>query len=215
MTKSQGLFFHLEGLDRCGKTTVANLFVSELYIQYRTVANLIHSSYPPKHLQRVLSPQELSLFADRQLNQQFSIYDKPVMINIMDRSWVGENVYGKLYRNRVNDYVYNGNKNLNVYILFFDEPSSILSRDDGKSTFKTEQDVIKELNMFKDALGDQSLVLYADASLYDETAFHKIIVNIMLDIQLIYYAYNFISEDTFMEILEPYKFALGGKYDKR
>lgn len=124
----------IEGLDRCGKSTL----VEHLRKRYFTSPNILvhHSSSPPK----VENPNgwELkhyeSLFRTSQLLVEDYFYDV-----IFDRFHLGAAVYGAKYRNVYPSDVYElDNHYLNGYdnaalILLTDEPEAIAARDDGDS----------------------------------------------------------------------------------
>jgi hypothetical protein len=141
-----------------------------------------------------------------QLDKQFRNLSKLTGAIVMDRSWVGENVYGVKYRGRQKLYQYNGEPEKNIIILFYDSPERVLSRDDGKSTFHNTIELSQELDLFKTAVKDEPYVIYADASKYGEKEFHNKLTKMMIDYYKSYKVCGKITEQDFIKIADKHNF---------
>jgi hypothetical protein len=200
------LFFHLEGEDRCGKSTVSDLFTTAIYLQCNEIVTQVKSKYPPKPLQKTTSHESVEMFCNMQLDKQFKHLSTVTGAIVMDRSWVGENVYGVKYRGRQKLYQYNGEPEKNIIILFYDSPERVLSRDDGKSTFHNTIELSQELDLFKTAVKDEPYVIYADASKYGEKEFHNKLTKMMIDYYKSYKVCGKITEQDFIKIADKHNF---------
>lgn len=209
------LIIHLEGMDRCGKSTVSDMFATELYLRYGEQCLRIHSKYPPKGLVNSLSWEELEKYRNESLDNQFYHLLSYNGVIVMDRSWVGENVYGVKYRNRSKLYEYKTESvGSNCYILFKDDPENILKRDDGFSTFKSTDDIKDELALFNSALSRTRNVAIADTNGSKPEIFHKNVCNAMLMYYKAYIDVGYVNNLTFKRITEENNLSLGGIYDK-
>ena len=144
----------VEGLERCGKTTTVN-FLRSVIQNPKLIVH--HSAKPPSGLTKEESQnwstvhytEVLSTFEDLSKKQGFDI--------IMDRGHLGEYVYGHMYRGNHKDdqYMFYGESFINLkdtyLILLTDNPSNVLSREDGQSLSTSEEKITLERNRFIEA----------------------------------------------------------------
>jgi len=124
----------IEGMDRCGKSTLVNQLRKNYFTSPTTIVH--HSSSPPK----VEDPNEWELDHYRSLFMVFKdLVNKYNFDIILDRFHLGAAVYGEKYRGANSTPVYDldyrhlsGYKNA-ALILLTDKPSNIAARDDGDS----------------------------------------------------------------------------------
>ena len=135
----------VEGLDRTGKSSLIDKLRSK--IKNPKIA-MIHSSKPPKDVDQLVWADQyytnLILTAIQLHAQGFDV--------ILDRAWLGEYVYGTLYRGLYTsckerivesfEYII---KDPSVFklVLLVDSPEALLARDDGLS-FSSDLVSIKE-----------------------------------------------------------------------
>jgi thymidylate kinase len=149
------MIYVIEGLDRCGKTTFINYLTK--HIKNPKLLN-IHSVKPPVGVDPSRwSSEYYDILIDTILklhNENFDV--------IMDRSWIGEAVYGPLYRNvsigldkleEKLDYVQRFFK----LFLFIDTPENISLRDDGLSISNKIEDLEKEIELFNTAFDNTKI----------------------------------------------------------
>lgn len=159
----------IEGPDRCGKGTfiesIKNTILNSNIIH-------IHSSAPPKALdnnKKVLWSTEYNI----NLIDNVNILSKTNDIIILDRSYIGEYVYGTLYRNAEyteDDFIefekeYLDIDNINFSLINFkDNVNDLIIREDGKSASSFFHDKAKELKQIEidmfDNLHKLSIVKY-------------------------------------------------------
>ena len=201
--------YHLEGPDRCGKTTTVGKFAKSLAI---TSAECIvfHSTRPPKALVRALSGEGLAKYQNKMLDKKFEMTDYCDIPVVFDRSWVGENVYGMKYRGRRTPYCFDGNPNTNIVILFIDTPENIMARDDGDSTFKDVEGVRDELKRYLFAVAEEPLVIIADASKFTASWLPVMVSDTMIDI-FNSLAGSPIDPSEFKDLVESHGLMVGGK----
>jgi len=125
----------IEGMDRCGKSTLIDQLRKRYFINNTRVL-VHHSSSPPK----VENPNEWEIQHYRHM------LDASYMLNyshdfdvIFDRFHLGAIVYGKKYRNADPEDIYSI-ENMYIYpndeialVLLTDWTSNIMERDDGNS----------------------------------------------------------------------------------
>ena len=142
-----------EGLDRCGKDTQVGLvqksFSDETF-------HVFHYSKIPLE-----TPEQNREYSERMYRDMFNmmIENKGENRNfIFNRSHLGESVYAPLYRNYLGDYVFKIEEEYiedlksNLYlVVLINEPSILISREDGDSLSKSEEDIAKEKQMFERA----------------------------------------------------------------
>ena len=172
----------IEGPDNVGKTTVINDLV------HKTKSCIyLHCEKPEDND----DPVECALAQNEYFNKlyksviKYAEYDMPHLdMIILDRSWVGEYVYGVLYRGNGKNYVrkmiHNLHKRLietscrtdyqlsDIYyiLLTADNGEFILNNDDGKSISNKLENINKEREAFLEISNE-----IAEASAY-ESKFH-------------------------------------------
>ena len=125
------MIYVVEGLDRCGKTTFTNYLRS--MIQNPKIL-VIHSSKPPSNV----DPVTWTILYYGQLIDQCINLSKDGYDIILDRSWLGEVVYGPIYRNTniplriLEEQLLTNNEHFKM-VVFIDNPSALVKRDDGMS----------------------------------------------------------------------------------
>ncbi len=145
----------LESPDNCGKSTQVQKLIHLFHD--KSIHQLHYSS-----LKGFNNVEEIKLYSSRMYDDMFKLlysnYEN--MHFILDRSHIGEMVYGPMYRNYEGDYVLDIENYWKTFkyfwneiylITFIDKPDRIISRDDGLS-FTT--DIIKkekEIELFKSA----------------------------------------------------------------
>ena len=128
------MFVIIEGMDRCGKTTLIKNLRKSYFKNPRTIVH--HSSSPPK----VDDPSKWEEEHYRHLFHTFAYMSNCNDYDIiLDRFHLGSVVYGKKYRNIDEDAIFTIDKHYHTYypnmylIVLVDEPSEIIKRDDGDS----------------------------------------------------------------------------------
>lgn len=162
----------VEGPDRCGKGTFIETVKS--LVTYSDIIHM-HSSKPPGRFFFDIKGNPVFL------NKAQKIWAKGYNINllnnvdmllktnsviILDRSYIGEYVYGNLYRNAKytiedfkkfeQDYLKLDNAHY-VLINFKDTPNNLISREDGQSHSSKFGDKFNELMLF-DILHEESKI---------------------------------------------------------
>lgn len=139
------MFIILEGADRCGKDTL-------IYGMRKLIHNpkilVHHSGTPPKGVDPKLWSKLYYTYLLKV--SQDMVNDGGVVI--ANRCHLGETVYGPLFRNTDDEYVWALEKLFKVettaLILMTDKPENILARDDGISTGSTLQNFTDVVNRF-------------------------------------------------------------------
>lgn len=153
----------IEGPDNIGKNTVLNYFLDKT-----DISTIIHCGKP---LQKGINgqvEQDYTYFniVSNIINHK---YDSSARI-ILNRSWIGEYVYGTLYRERDKEYVkamiQNVNKQLHisnievVYLQLWSScPNLLVKNEDGKSL--SAGDILKiqqELTLFKEIFDEANII---------------------------------------------------------
>lgn len=154
--KNRNLFLIVEGPDNSGKSTLIKK-IKSYYSDY-TLQSLHFSSVKHKSLDDCINYNKklYNMMFDMMI---FSIkYDKSGIL--MDRSHLGELVYGPLYRDYAGEYVLDIEKNiLNIHdvinnfflITLVDKPENLISREDGESISIDLNNKNKEIQLFKEA----------------------------------------------------------------
>ena len=162
MMTCKPLVLIVEGPDRCGKGT----FIEE-FCSITTTSNIIrlHSGKPPNITGIALGDYNICHKEQKKWAQKYNqrllhnvnILSKTNDIIILDRSYIGEYVYGNMYRkadysNRdFNDFELD-NLKLNdincVLINFSDSAENLIKRDDGNSHSTDIERKNEELNRF-------------------------------------------------------------------
>lgn len=149
------MIYLIEGPDRVGKSTFIDLLRSTIKNPYIVT---IHCGKPPKDVDNVSWTKKHYLnLISRILNLNNSGHDI-----ILDRSWIGEMVYGPLYRNTNIDLEFFETpimsfKNQFKLLLFLDSAESLLSREDGNSHSNDLEFKTGELSLFTKSF-DESII---------------------------------------------------------
>jgi thymidylate kinase len=166
-----------EGPDNLGKSTIINSFVRE-YKDVRDIC-MMHSTGPHcKNGEDPFEYQKNSFFNKVKKIITLSEYNdisglKNDDIVIMDRSWIGEYVYGQIYRNgnsdKILDMINDCNlmlNNSNIHCIFIRLNASvdfIISHDDNKSLTslydieKKKKSVEQEIELFEDVFNKMKM----------------------------------------------------------
>jgi thymidylate kinase len=141
------MVYIIEGIDNSGKSTQVKLLQKELS-KMGKYPIIIHCSSLDKSLSFSDNKNYyIKLISKiKELNKDFDI--------IMDRSHLGEAIYGPLYRNYSGDYVLNLLSDFSdvKLVLFTDEIQNVIQRDDGDSFSINKNKKEKELQYFRNML---------------------------------------------------------------
>lgn len=155
----------LEGCDKSGKSTQANEIKKFLELETGLPTHIIHSRYVKGKTKEEAQNLSRRTFIDM-FELMLDSIDKRNYI--LDRSYLDEAVYGPLYRDQLNDYIFDLEDKylpkLNNYIhtfLFRIDPKKLIEREDGDSFAATEESKVKEMNLFQEVL-DKSALIYKD-----------------------------------------------------
>lgn len=150
----------IEGQDRCGKSTTVNLLRSAI-----TNPNILvlHSSKPPKNVD---VEKWTRAHYQAVLNSILYLVEVDNFDVIMDRSWLGESVYGPLYRNvdiplselERSFLIPSTDPDLIKLLVLVDDASSIASRSDGESMSEDLEFLENERALFKAAFEKTGVV---------------------------------------------------------
>jgi len=163
--------FIFEGPDNLGKSTIIKSLVNE----YKDVRDICMIHFTGPHCENGEDPfeyQKRTFFAKVKKIITISQYNKLIGkqnddIIILDRSWIGEYVYGQIYRNGNADKIINMINDCNamlsrediklVFVRLDATPEFVIYHDDNKS-FTSDYDeskrlatVTKEIKLFKEA----------------------------------------------------------------
>lgn len=144
----------IEGPDRAGKGTLIDTLRNQIKSPFVAV---IHSSKPPKNTD---NPRDWSYMYNHNLLSTIKRIDNNDFI-ILDRSYIGEYVYGPIYRDvkyQLEDF-----KEIDKWITgrladqynimlitIVDNPNALLQRSDGLSNSEYISDICKEVEQFKE-----------------------------------------------------------------
>lgn len=151
----------LEGCDKSGKSTQANEIKKYLELTNHLPTHIIHSRYV-----KGITKQDAQDLSRRTFIDLFELMkdSKEKRNLILDRSYLDEAVYGPLYRDQLNDYIFDLEKkyipeiNEHLCVLLFRvDPKRLIEREDGDSFNITEEAKVKEMNLFQDVL-DRSII---------------------------------------------------------
>ena len=143
-------FIIIEGPDNTGKDTqikeIIKNFSNECFHMFHYF-NLPFKEDKKKHKD----------YSIKMYDEMFNIMKSaPNGINyIFNRSHLGESVYSPLYRGYLGDYIFDIEKKYTEFlrqdlylITLVTHPSLIMKRDDGKSSYKNEEEVKGEIDAF-------------------------------------------------------------------
>lgn len=142
----------LEGVDNCGKSTQAKKLFNLLN------SNGNHTIIIPCSNFKTNSKdvKQANLDFNKKLMTKLSqLCDDPNFNVICDRSWLGEWVYGQLYRNYRQVEIFDFEEIFEdisvIPVLFYDVVENIISRDDGFSFSIDPKRKLEEINLFFEA----------------------------------------------------------------
>jgi len=179
--------FIFEGIDNVGKTTQIKLLLGEL--AKKALVHVIHYQAIPG-----MDPADAKMYSSKLYMDMFSLIIDRIpnyRYYILDRSHIGEFVYGHIYRKYDPSYIFAIEDkfsmlpmwNQTFLITLLDQPEAVISRDDGKS-FSTE--IMKkklEIDRFIEATDRSSIphkltIFNNERSIVD---IHMIIKNFLID----------------------------------
>ena len=147
-------FIIIEGTDNVGKDTQQNLIIEKMndYVFHK----FHYSSLPFKDDKEMHATYSKKMYDDM-FKVMMNCKDKDINF-IFNRSHLGETVYSPLYRGYSGDYVFDIEKKYtkalreDLYLITLtNDPHTILKRDDGKSFYGNEEEVMAEVDGFKRA----------------------------------------------------------------
>ena len=147
----------IEGLDRCGKDTLAN----DLMKEYPN-SKMVHWGYPQGETNEEKTDYQKMSFGF--FMREFSFLNSRGQLDLLiwNRSHIGECVYGPLYRESDPVWIYDLEKEFlldeNVYLVYLNGDIEFLLKNDDGESFTT--DINKknhEANLFENAV-DKSLI---------------------------------------------------------
>jgi thymidylate kinase len=148
----------VEGMERCGKTTTVN-YLRSILKNPKLIVH--HAAKPPKGV----NAYEWSRSHYFNLSVTFNDMSKDGWDIIMDRSHIGEYVYGHLYRGVDADDLSTSllfDRFFNVcttsLIMLVDHAENVIARDDGLSLAQNLGNVQQERDRFVDAFKKSTLV---------------------------------------------------------
>jgi len=149
----------IEGTDNVGKDTQQDLIIKKLS---DTVFHKLHySSLPFKDAEGFDDKKMHATYSKKMYDDMFKVMmnckDKDINF-IFNRSHLGETIYSPLYRGYSGDYVLDIEKKYtkalreDLYLITLtNDPHTILKRDDGKSFYGNEEEIMAEVDGFKRA----------------------------------------------------------------
>lgn len=141
------MIYVVEGLDRCGKSTFIDFLRSQIK---NPKIMVIHSGKPPKNVNAEIWTRQ---YYGNLMNEITDLSNKGYDI-ILDRSWIGELVYGPIYRNvkiNIGELECFVDTKSCILLTFIDSAENALSRDDGLSLSTDYQSKLYEIESFKAA----------------------------------------------------------------
>lgn len=142
-----------EGPDRVGKDSQINLLLQHLWNDHKLAYNVSHYS----HIKNIQNYQEYSFELYQNLMRRL-ISRGSSMLDIYNRSHLGEYVYANLYRDYSGDYVFD--LELSNYldieesiflITLIDDPNTLIERDDHLSFSNSIEQKKLEISLFEEA----------------------------------------------------------------
>lgn len=140
----------VEGLERCGKTTMVN-YIRSVIKNPKLIVN--HCAKPPKGLSQI-ETRDWSRQYYFQLLTKFDHLSSEGWDIIMDRAHIGEYVYGNMYRGNAvhDDFMFFPEEFINIsdtyLVLLTDKPEKVLEREDGMSMSQSKSLVEFERTRF-------------------------------------------------------------------
>lgn len=152
------MIYVLEGPDNCGKSLqCSNIFKAVANRGHGRPLNIHCANFGIKNPDKSETFSQMyyyKLMKDVKRWSDNDIYDV-----ILDRSWLGEAVYGPLYRDVSGDYVFDYENDIfskhdleSIFLItIVDDPQRAIDRDDGES-FTTDYAIKQqEIQLFKEA----------------------------------------------------------------
>lgn len=143
------MIYVVEGLDRCGKSSFIDILRSHIE---NPLLLVIHSGKPPRNV----DPKKWSIdYYDQLICRAIHLNSEGYDI-ILDRAWLGEMVYGPIYRNthidqsHIEEHLFLFEHLFKIF-LFVDSPENALSREDGNSISDKIEHKRQEIESFIDA----------------------------------------------------------------
>lgn len=171
----------VDGLDRCGKSTFIE-YIREKYSD--TCPLVIRSTKPPEDLKDPKQYQ-LNFYKDqiKSIIETIKDYEVPI---ILDRSYLGEFVYGTIYRNcsysevELQELEKPLQEIKTTLFVFTDIVQNRLDRDDGKSLSVNPENLEKEYELFqewysKSSIKNKTFVNWYYEEEFSDEAFTRII----------------------------------------
>lgn len=156
---SQKLSLIIEGPDNVGKSTLITNLIKHFH---KSVVHQLH-----------YSALKFTTTEDTFARSFQMYYDMFEMMSsnqfIIDRSHIGEFVYGPKYRQYNDDHIkalsdleehsslFINRVNNTVIIYLYDDPESLVKRDDGLSISNKIEDILEEITLFSDAISKSNL----------------------------------------------------------
>jgi thymidylate kinase len=179
--------FIFEGIDNVGKTTQIKMLLGEL--AKTALVHTIHYQAIPGMKPKKAKEYSLKLYMD-----MFSILIDRIpnyRYYILDRSHIGEFVYGHIYRKYDPSYIFAIEDRFSMLpmwqqtylITLLDHPEAVLSRDDGLSFTTEVKKKQEEIDRFIEAT-DRSSIPHKITIFNEErsiTDIHMIIKNFLID----------------------------------
>lgn len=167
----------IEGQDRCGKTSLINVIRNKLT---NPKVLTIHSSKPPK----VANVEEWSReYYKNLINTCIQLHSEGFDI-ILDRAWLGEVVYGPIYRKTALtlqelEYSLIGHTDKFSLVVMTDSGENIAARSDGLSLSDDIDKLNNERALFESAtlssiIATKSIVNWSKVALYSSSKLNKI-----------------------------------------
>lgn len=161
----------VEGMERCGKTSTVN-YVRSIIQNPRIIVH--HCAKPPKGLNH-RQQQTWAAMHYTETMQKFTQLSTAGWDIIMDRAHIGEYVYGHMYRNNLaaDDYMYYCEDFVdmnNTYLLLLtDEPTKVMSREDGLSMSMSIDKITTEKQRFVEGFNKSKITnkMHIDWTDYD------------------------------------------------
>lgn len=137
------MILFVEGLDNCGKTTLIKQLRSTVLTDPKTIS--FHCVSPPKDTLPTWSAQHYALIL-----KEAARLDSEGWTVIFDRSHIGEDVWGPLFRGTDASYIYDLEQKFlsdcETYLIYIhDDASGVISRDDNMS-LSTNEEKLSEVN---------------------------------------------------------------------
>lgn len=153
------MIFIVEGMDRCGKDTLIRHIRKNVLVSPKTT--MIHCSSTPN----VSYPQDWSRIHYHELLKSCIHLHEDGWNIILNRSHLGEAVYGPMFRGTEADWVFNLDQDLVnsvgefgvSLIVLIDSPENLILRDDGLSLYQSENNIRSVRNAFSDVF-DRSYI---------------------------------------------------------